>query len=204
MNRFPCTCRVAGWWPGRALRCPQRTMGVWLRLWFRMMRKSRMNLPHLRDVAIYAAPRPAGVFCRWSVAGVPGGRLDTRPAPLETLPSAISFRSLRIFGPKQPYGWHYTLLWMGGSFRWRGIYAPLPRSGIRPGVYAGFGSPQFLTVPIRPPSRRLWRRDGGRIGRHPSCVANGPVLKDGPTTASRRRPLKRPQRESTEQPLIFV
>ena len=28
-----------------------------------------------------------------------------------------------------------------------------------------------------------------------------PVLKDGPNTASRRRPLKRPQREPTEYPL---
>ena len=33
---------------------------------------------------------------------------------------------------------------------------PLCREAVQgPGVYAGFGIPQFLTVPIRPPSRRL-------------------------------------------------
>jgi hypothetical protein len=33
---------------------------------------------------------------------------------------------------------------------------------------------------------------------------NEPVLKDGPNTASRRRPLKRPQREPTEHPLFTI
>ena len=33
---------------------------------------------------------------------------------------------------------------------------------------------------------------------------NEPVLKDGPNTASRRRPLKRPQREPTEYPLSTI
>jgi len=90
---------------------------------------------------------------------------------------------------------------VSGRRRWRGIYAPLPRSGIRPGVYAGFGSRQSLIVPIGPPSRRLWRRDGGPIGRHESCITTNPSLKDGPNTASRKRPLKRPQGEPTEYPL---
>ncbi len=33
---------------------------------------------------------------------------------------------------------------------------------------------------------------------------NQPALKDGPNTASRRRPLKRPQREPTEYPLSTI
>jgi hypothetical protein len=33
---------------------------------------------------------------------------------------------------------------------------------------------------------------------------NEHVLKDGPNTASRKRPLKRPQRESAEYPLATI
>ena len=87
---------------------------------------------------------------------------------------------------------------IGGSSGCRGIYAPLPRSGPRPDVYAGFAGWQSRTVPIRPPSRRQRRRDGGRIGGHNACTAIDPPLKDGPNTASRKRPLKRPQLNPTK------
>ena len=72
-------------------------------------------------------------------------------------------------------------------------YMPLGRETVlRPGVFAGFGIRQSVTVTIGPPlaARR-------RTTRTPILHRNQPVLKDGPNTASRRRPLKRSQRELT-------
>ena len=65
------------------------------------------------------------------------------------------------------------------------------------GVYAGFAHPAIPDRYDRPavsPPLAARRRADRRTQRIPP---NGPVLlKDGPNTASRRRPLERPQRES--------
>ena len=68
----------------------------------------------------------------------------------------------------------------------RGVHAPFPRSGIRFGVYAGSGVPP--PTPPDPPAD-----GGGRIGGNRGSRPTEPVLKDGPNTSTRERPLKRPQ-----------
>ena len=52
--------------------------------------------------------------------------------------------------------------WIASQSRYRvGIYAPLPRSGIRPGVYAAHPAIPDRYDLAHPPSRRQRRRDGG-------------------------------------------
>jgi hypothetical protein len=59
---------------------------------------------------------------------------------------------------------------------------------------SGSGNPKTDPPSISPPLAARWRADRGTPATHRS----EPVLKDGPNTASRRRPLKRPHREPTE------
>ena len=56
---------------------------------------------------------------------------------------------------------------------------PLCREAVLgPGVYAGFGVWQSSTVPNRPPSCLLWRRDGDRIGGNNSCGADAVLVEE--------------------------
>jgi hypothetical protein len=83
-----------------------------------------------------------------------------------------------------------------------GAFMPLCREAVLgPAFTPGSGARKSFDrsdpPSISPPKAARWRADRRTSPMH----RKWPVLKDGPNTASRRRPLKRPQREPTEQPL---
>ena len=85
-----------------------------------------------------------------------------------------------------------------------GAFMPLFREAVLgPAFNAGFGiRPSPKTPPDRPSVSPLKAARQRADRRTPIMHRSEPVLKDGPTTASRRRPLKRPQREPTELPAL--